>query len=119
MDWTIKILELPGIPLLNSFIYKFPISDGCPKGELCSLCSNDCVKCSVKRAVYRAFCIKCQVEITGDRGYVTGMKIPTYIGETSRPVRERVSEHWKYLKNWNKDSVMIQHWMRCHSTEVK
>ena len=119
MDWSVKVLEQPGIPLLNSFIHKFPISDGCPKGELCTLCSNDCKKCSIKGAIYRIFCVNCQVEITGDNGYAEGQNIPTYVGETSCPVRERISEHWKNLRNWNRESVMLQHWMKYHGTDTQ
>ena len=82
------------------------------------MCSNDCVKCSLKGAVYRAFCVKCQVLITGEKGYLEGCDIPTYIGETSRPVRERISEHVRNLRNWNRESVMIKHWMQAHGTDV-
>ena len=99
MEWSIKILEQSGSPLINRFIYKYPIRDGCPKKEFCTLCSNDCIKCSVKGAIYRAYCVNCQSEITGDKGYIEGHNIPTYVGETSCPVRERISEHWRNLKN--------------------
>ena len=117
-DWSVKILEQAGVPLLNKFSYKFPIQDGCPRNESCSLCSNDTLKCSTKGIIYRAYCVDCQINITGDKGYVIDSNIPTYIGESSRPARERISEHVKYLKNWNKDSVIIYHWMENHGTEV-
>ena len=82
------------------------------------LFQNDTVKCSTKGAIYRAYCVSCQVELTGDGGYVKGKFIPTYVGETSRPVRERVHEHLRNLKNWNSDSVILYHWMKHHGTEV-
>ena len=56
-DWSVKMLEQAGVPLLNKFIYKFPILDGCPKGANCTLCDNDTLKCSTKGAIYRAFCV--------------------------------------------------------------
>ena len=118
MDWSVKILEQAGTPLLNKFIYKFPIVEGCPKGETCNLCENDTVGCSVKGSIYRIYCEDCQKSITGDRGFIDGMNIPTYVGETSRPARERASEHMKYLKGWSKESIILQHWMEQHSTEV-
>ena len=113
-----KILEQAGTPLLNKFVFKFPIKDGCPKDIWCNLCENDTVKCSMKGAVYRAYCVQCQMDITGDGGYVHGVDIPTYIGETSRPARERTSEHFKNVKNWSKESVLLFHWMDKHGTET-
>ena len=68
---------------------------------------------------YRAFCVKCQGQITGEKGYVMDMNIPTYIGESSRPARERISEHLRYVHNWNRESVILYHWMECHGTEVQ
>ena len=44
------------------------------------------------------------------------MNIPSYIGETSRPARERISEH--IMRAWSKKSVILQHWMEHHGTEV-
>ena len=29
---------------------------------------------------------------------------------------EPVTEHWRNLKNWNKESVILQHWMTHHGT---
>ena len=116
---SIKILEQAGIPLLNCFIHKFPLHDGCPKNDSCTICSNKCVKCCTKGAVYRIFCVDCQRLITGDKGYIEGQNIPTYIGESSRPIRERISEHVNYFRNWRSESIMIQHWMQSHGTELK
>lgn len=117
-NWSVKILEQAGVPLLNKFSYKFSIQDGCPKNESCILCSNDTLKCSTKGIIYKGYCVDCQTHITGDRGYVLDSYIPTYIGESSRPARERISEHIKYLRNWNKESVIIYHWMEDHGTDV-
>ena len=63
--------------------------------------------------VYRAKCCKCiDLKTTG------GEIIPIYIGETSRPVRMRVAEHWKNLDNRKEDSFMLQHWVEAHGTEM-
>ena len=117
-DWSIKILEQAGVPLLNSFIFKFPIENGCPRRGTCTLCKNDTLKCSVKGVIYRGHCVDCQTVITGDAGYVPDKDIPTYIGETSRPARERISEHVRNVLRWSKDSVILHHWMDRHSTDT-
>ena len=136
MGSTVKILEQAGTPLLNSFIYKFPISEGCPKNETCTLCSNDTVGCSTKGVIYKAYCVDCETDIIGTGDLIerengptdTGdlikgengrtHKIPTYIGETSRPARERISEHIKNWTGWNKKSIIIHHWMEQHPTQI-
>ena len=41
-----------------------------------------------------------------------------YIGETSRPFRERVIEHENNRKNWNKKSFQIAHWMERHHLDL-
>ena len=59
--------------------------------------------------MYRAYCVKCQVMVTGDNGYVEWLEIPTYIGETSRPIRERISEHVIRLGNWRRQLTEAIH----------
>ena len=44
--------------------------------------------------------------------------IPTYIGETSRPIRARAKEHWNNLRNHKENSFMMLHWMYSHGTSV-
>ena len=41
-----------------------------------------------------------------------------YIGESSRPLRERVSEHMDNLRGWRSDSFQIHHWMSEHATDT-
>ena len=38
----------------------------------------------------------------------------SYIGETSRPLRDRVWEHMQNLRNGNAKSFIIAHWMESH-----
>ena len=68
MDQSANILEQAGTPLLKKFVFKFPIKDGCPRGRWCNLCDNGMVKCSIKGAVYQGYCVKCQMDITGEGG---------------------------------------------------
>ena len=58
-SWKCKVVEKPGMPLLNMFQKKFPMKDGCPLGMECSLCENTGLGCSSKGAVYRGWCNLC------------------------------------------------------------
>ena len=47
-----------------------------------------------------------------------GKIIPKYIGESSRPFRYRVREHYNKLDNLREDSFMLNHWMLCHGDSM-
>ena len=120
--WWVKILEAPGSPLLSRFASKFPISEGCPRGDNCILCEGKGVKCSVKSVVYQATCRKCLHVIAGvndehqlSEGTIT---LPIYVGETSRPWRERVLEHCDGMLNCKASSVFVEHWMEHHGLDT-
>ena len=49
----------------------------------------------------------------------TEMKKFRYVGETSRPLRERICEHVDNLLNWKKESFWLEHWLETHGTDVK
>ena len=66
MSWKIKLIEQSGVPLNLIFIPKFPLSDGCPRGEECSLCENTGIKCNTKGVIYKATCEWCK------RGIISG-----------------------------------------------
>ena len=100
ISWRIKILEQSGVPLLMSFGRKFPLKDGCQRGSDCIQCGNTGVKCSSRGVVYHAKCQTCKesvpLEKCNDQATVIGSNnISCYVGETSRPVRERIYEHMK------------------------
>ena len=42
----------------------------------------------------------------------------SYVGESSRPLRERVFEHFQNLRNGSQKSFMIAHWMEAHETSL-
>ena len=106
---TIKVVEQSGIPLAMSFVPKFKNLNGCPRGQACKLCKeNDGLECSKKCVVYKATCLLCGNHENS----------PAYIGETSRPYRERILEHNNNLKNWKTDSFQLLHWMQFHGTET-
>ena len=41
-------------------------------------------------------------------------KLISYMGETSRPLRDRVWEHMQNLRNGNPKSFIVSHWMESH-----
>ena len=139
--WSVKILEAPGVPLLMKFMTKFPISNGCPRGMNCTLCDNSGIKCSIKGVIYRAVCSECQLKVELDSNETGGIdyspmggggmqgtpsqppsiadnqyRVPTYVGETSRPWRERILEHVDGMDKVSPTSVFVQHWMEAHPT---
>lgn len=77
------------------------------------LCDNTGIKCAAKGAIYSATCLDC-VETNRD----PMADVPTYIGETSRPWRERIKEHVDGMKNYRKNSVFLEHWMLVHGTSM-
>ena len=109
LTWRVKIVEQPGIPLILSFGKSFPMEQGCPRGKECILCKNNGIGCTARSVVYTATCVTCK---DGDVGK------GVYVGETSRPVRERVHEHMTALKNWNARSFQIAHWMLEHYADT-
>jgi len=60
MSWKIKLIEQAGFPLGRLFIPKFPLEEGCPKGEDCVICGNTGVKCNKKGVIYKATCEWCR-----------------------------------------------------------
>ena len=110
-EWKVMILEAPGTPLLNRLTSNFPIEEGCPRGLDCVICGSEKSKCGRKGVIYKAKCLKCS-------NLKTVSSSPTYIGETSRPWRDRVIEHMNGIKKINPDSVFIEHWMLMHGTET-
>ena len=115
MDWGIKFMEKSGTPLMNSFMTKFPLSDGCPKAGKCHMCTGNGVKCGVKSVVYKASCSWCKI----NKPQNTEMAPHVYIGETCRPVRERCIEHRDNLLKWRKESFWLEHWILSHGTETE
>ena len=60
-------------------------------------------------------------EQTGDIKWALGTDgkiVPKYIGESSRPFRYRVGEHYNKLDNLREDSFMLNHWMLCHGDSM-
>ena len=114
VSWRSKVIEQPGVPLLMSFVRRSPILSGCPDGQKCTICENDAKKCSTKSVVYSATCSHC----SSRPELKLNPKLYTYIGETSRPWRSRVSEHLNNATMWRQKSFILEHWMTHHGTET-
>ena len=77
------------------------------------ICSNDGIKCSPKEVVYSVMCKECKSNPT--LGYMDH----TYIGETLRPLRERIQWHVSNVKNWKPKSFILDHWINNHPLDTK
>ena len=121
-------MERSGVPLVNLFRTKIPIINGCPLGNTCKICDGDAVECSVKGSVYRVECTDCLEQMSTDSNLDSGDSIINpgmkgdsshmYIGESSRPLRMRASEHYNNLSNLKPDSFMVIHWMDSHGLSM-
>ena len=125
LSWRPKILEQSGTPLLLCFGAKFPLADGCPRGHECLYCENDGIRCAARGVVYEASCKTCKemLKVEGldevERvNRLNSLKNGVYVGETSRPIRERIWEHKQNLVNWRKESFQLSHWMMDHTMET-
>ena len=120
INWTMKMVEKSGSPLLNLFGVRFPINEGCPLGQLCTICDNDAVKCNTKGIVYEVTCLDCNKvpELDENTSRLNPM-VPRYIGESSRPLRMRAHEHWSNLRESKNESFMLIHWMQCHGLQMQ
>ena len=61
MNWSVKILEKAGKPLIETLSRSTPIILGCPEKDSCVVCKEgEGTKCSRKNIVYRATCGSCR-----------------------------------------------------------
>ena len=115
-------MEKSGKPLINVFMKNFGIQQGCPRKGRCVVCNGNGKKCGTRSVVYMASCISCSKynETTDGKNLSKRDCEPyIYIGETSRPVRERCIEHKENLMNWKHESFWLQHWIMTHGTETE
>ena len=109
-EWKVKVLEQSGTPLAMSFLPRFELLHGCPRGGTCLVSECKGLKCAPRRVVYSAVCKDCKKSGNAE--------MSTYIGETCRPLRERVLEHRRSLTNADPRSFQLAHWMESHGTGV-
>ena len=106
-NWTVKVLEKPGVQLAKIFIKSFEMMDGCWRDKGC-MCGNKGSACTTKGVVYEATCVSCN-ETKPDSA--------TYIGETARQIGTRVAEHLNNVRLFKKQSFILDHWMTSHGMD--
>ena len=113
MGWEAKVVEKPGVPLHMKFAKSFPMKLGCSRGQNCTMCDNKGTKCTPKRGVYKATCLRCKETSKEVMGY------GIYIGESSRQVGDRVAEHLNKAAAFHKDSFIVRHWLQEHYLDTQ
>ena len=106
-NWTVKVLEKPGIQLGRIFVKSFDMVDGCWRGKGC-MCGGRGSACTTKGVVYEATCTSCN-EVAPDSA--------TYIGETARQIGIRVAEHLNNVRLFKHHSFILDHWMSKHGLD--
>ena len=106
-NWTVKVLEKPGVQLAKIFVKSFEMMDGCWRDKGC-MCGNKGSACTTKGVVYEATCVSCN-ETKPDSA--------TYIGETARQIGTRVAEHLNNVRLFKKQSFILDHWMTSHGMD--
>ena len=104
--FSVKLVERSGVQLARLFDRKME-RPTCGRSN-CAPCTqangkSRCKKCNV---VYRATCQECKAMGSNCVG--------TYVGETSRTLAERSSEHTTLLNNFDPKSFMVKHWAQSH-----
>ena len=108
--FRVKLVEGNGI--LLSRLFPSPLrAEGCPKFNMCLVCAQSDgkpSKCNVRNVVYTAECLECTENYNG----TTGRSL--YIGETSRSISERTTEHVMGCLRFDAGNFVIKHWLEKH-----
>ena len=83
---------------------------GCPVCKY-SNAKKSC-KCRVSNIVYEARCIKCVDQVT--ERLIREHEVGVYIGETSRTLMERATEHVIGAEHIDLDNFITKHWANKH-----
>ena len=101
VGWRTKVLERSGTPLSMLFRPTFPSERGCALGDECKICDNDGIACWRRNVTYRLHMdckdkeqvIDMDCDQEADTSYNLDLEtvdvVPTYIGETSHPLKAR------------------------------
>ena len=104
--YSVRLVEKSGVQAVRLFDRKMEKST-CERPD-CLPCSTSSrkSKCKKTNLVYRATCLKCME--------IGSLKPGVYIGETSRTLAERSSEHATLYDNLDLKSFMTKHWANEH-----
>ena len=67
--------------------------------------------------IYQGVCLSCP-PLLDTEGQVVTKSTSVYVGETSRPWRERVREHREGINEFDPKSVFLEHWMSKHGCDA-
>ena len=114
--YNVKIVEKSGIQL--SRLFQRVYSPNTCQWSSCYVCSNSDEgrrsKCRVANVVYEAKCMECVQRF--ERGEIEEKEIGIYVGETSRTLLERVTEHVTAAENVDIENFITKHWALKHKS---
>ena len=112
--YNVKIVEKSGIQLGRLF-QKVYTPDTCHIQQ-CPVCIHKSdkgkSKCRFSNVVYEACCMDCADAV--GRGEIPADKAGVYIGETSRTLNERATEHVTAAGRLDTDNFITKHWASNH-----
>ena len=114
--YNVKIVKKSGIQLCRLFQRLYSPArcywEGCP---VCVYSDGKkSSKCRVANVVYEARCIDCQDLVSS--GQILEKDVGVYVGETSRTLMERATEHVNGAENIDLDNFITKHWAHSHSS---
>ena len=107
MDWNVKLIEQSGIPLGMTFIPKFPLLQGCPRGMDCKLCENTGIKCNKKGVIYRATCKWCKHQSDSLTDEVNVVHNMPHDEATTAGMDDLNNDH---VRGWDVNGLLV--WMK-------
>ena len=122
-DYNIKYVERSGIALSRLF-QRVPVRETCHWPD-CPVClvpdrkkttpTRSCFQRS--NIVYRATCLVCEEEL--ETGRRSEEDVGVYIGESSRTLAERATEHIQGSKLLKEDNYIVKHWVNHHPERLE
>ena len=100
----IRVVEKSGRMLKSIMSRSDPFASKHCGHDKCAVCATSAIGCKIRDAVYQISCDMC-----GE----------SYIGETSRSVGERFSEHYKSYESNKDSSVFVQHVEEMHGGTIQ
>ena len=112
--YNVKVIEQSGIQLIR--LFPRVMSPSSCHWPLCPVCtmneSKGGSKCRSSNVVYEAKCTECVED--HENGLISKDDIGIYIGETSRTLVERATEHIKAADDLDVKSFIMKHWASKH-----